>query len=120
MEGPFVTDRLPTRWAFKHGAYYYRPRERERHLFEGKAWFRLSDSYPDALRAFADRKELEAGDTLQGAIDRFRAEVLPGYKLNTQRSYGTSLDRLRAALGHNQTAAIGPKVVYQYMDAIRS
>lgn len=109
---------LPLRWAFKHGAYYYRPRADELDLFDGKAWFRLGHDYPSALRAFADRKELEYGELLSGAINRYRIEVLPRMKPNTQRNYGASLERIRKGLGHNRAAMIVPVVVYQYMDEV--
>lgn len=110
---------MPARWSFQHGAYYYRPRAAERDLFDGKTWFRLGADYPTALRMFADRKELEHGELLTGAINRYRIEVLPRLKPNTQRGYSASLERLRAGLGHNRAALIVPVVVYQYMDEVR-
>jgi integrase len=109
---------MPARWAFKHGAYYYRTRNSERDLFDGKAWFRLGKDYPSALRAFADRKELEHGESLSGSIDRYRIEVLPRLKPNTQRNYSAALERLRKGLGHNRAQLIMPVVVYQYMDEV--
>lgn len=113
-----MAEKLPNRWAYKHGAYYYRPRASERHLFDDKAWFRLAANYPDALRAYADRKELEVGDTLQSVIDRYRIDVMPLKKINTRRSYTGSLDRLGSIMGHNRLTLIVPKLVYQYMDNI--
>lgn len=110
--------RLPSRWAFKHGAFYYRPREDERRLFDGKAWFRLGDNYPAALRAFADRKDVEVGETLESVIDRYTAEILPAMKPNTRAGYSASLARLRGTLGHNAVRIITPQVVYQHMDAV--
>ena len=41
---------LPARWAQKHGAFYYIPRPRERHQWDGKSWFRLGDNLADAYR----------------------------------------------------------------------
>lgn len=114
-----MAERLPSRWAKRSGAYYYRPREHERHLFDGKTWFWLGRTYHDALRAFADRKELEAGETLASIIDRYRTEKLPGLKPNTRASYGQSLNRLRAALGHNKAGLITPHIMYKYMEAVR-
>ncbi len=66
---------MPKRWAHKHGAFYYRPRESERQAFDGKTWFRLGSSYAEALRAFADRMELQMGDTLASLIDRYTLEA---------------------------------------------
>ena len=113
-----MAEKLPNRWAYRNGAYYYRPRASERALFDGKTWFWLARNYPDALRAFADRMELAVGDTLQSAIDRYRIDVLPLKKINTQRSYAGSLDRLGKVMGHNKLAVIVPRLVYQYIDSI--
>lgn len=109
---------LPARWAFKHGAYYYRPRPDERALFDGKSWFRLGTTYPDALRAFADRRELEMGDTLGAIIDRYTIEVLPSLKPQTRGSYGRALDLLREALGENPARLITPQLTYQYLELV--
>ena len=59
---------LPTRWAHKHGAFYYRPREHERAAFDGKTWYRLGVAYHEALRAFADRMEIQCSDKLGGPL----------------------------------------------------
>lgn len=109
---------LPLRWKFQHGAFYYRTREDERDLFDGKTWFRLAANYPDALRAFADRRELEMGDTLASVIDRYIIEELPRLRPQTRQSYLPSLARLRATLGHNPFRLITPRIVYQHMDAV--
>lgn len=114
-----MAKRLPTRWAFKHGAYYYRPHPSERDLFGGKTWFWLGDTYPKALRKFATIKELEAGEDLASVIDRYRAEVLPSLKPQTQASYSPALDRLRLGLGHNKVVTAKPQVIYKYMDQVR-
>lgn len=113
-----MADRLPMRWVFKHGAYYYRPRPGERDLFDGKSWYRLGSTYPSALREYARMKEVEAGELLAGAIDRYRVERLPRLKPQTQESYSAALERLRRVLGGNRVTSIKPKAVYKYMDGI--
>jgi len=110
--------RLPYRWAYKHGAYYYRPRNDERALFGGKSWYRLGSAYHEALAAFAAIKRIEVGETLAGVIDRYRIEILPRHAVTTQDAYGRSLDRLSLALGHNHAALITPFIMYQYRDAL--
>lgn len=115
-----MADRLPTRWAFKHGAYYYRPRPGERDLFDGKTWYRLGTTYPAALREYARMKEVEAGELLAGAIDRYRVERLVRLKPQTQDSYSAALERLRRVLGGNRVTSIKPKTIYKYMDGIAS
>ncbi len=109
---------MPKRWKFQHGAYYYRTRPDDRALFDNKSWFRLGANYPDALRSFADRKELETGDTLSSVIDRYRLEQLPKRKPQTRTNYSASLDLLQSALGANPCRLITPQLVYQYLDAI--
>ncbi|MDB6061520.1 MAG: integrase family protein [Verrucomicrobiaceae bacterium] len=109
---------LPSRWDFKHGAYYYRTRHDDRALFDNKSWFRLGTSYPEALRAFADRKELEIGDTVASVIDRYRLDRLPKLKPQTRTSYGAALELLNLSVGANKCATIQPQAVYQYLDVI--
>jgi hypothetical protein len=110
--------RLPSRWDFKHGAFYYRTRDDDRRLFDGKTWFRLGKTYPEALRAFADRKELLMGETLDSVIDRYTLEILPALRPNTRASYSTSLACLRGTLGHNPMRLITPQIAYQHLDAV--
>ncbi len=110
--------KLPTRWALRHGAYYYRPREGEKRAFDGKAWFWLGRTYHEALRAFADRMELQVGDTLASVIDRYSVEVLPTLSHSAQQNYRQSLDRLRRVLGESPVGLIVPQGVYRYLDAL--
>ncbi|SDO28349.1 Phage integrase family protein [Halomonas shengliensis] len=110
---------MPKRWAYKHGAFYYRPREGERDAFDGKTWFRLGATYAEALRAFADRMELQMGDTLASLIDRYSLEVLPTLSYSAQNNYRLSLDRLRRVMGHNAVGVIVPKLVYRYLDELQ-
>ncbi len=107
---------LPSRWAHKHNAFYYRPRTDELTLFDNKTWYRLGTTYPEALRAFADHKDIETGSDLASVIDRYMMEALPIMKPATQDNYKISLNRLRSAIGQNKIALITPKFVYQYME----
>lgn len=109
---------MPTRWAHRHGAYYYRPRAAERAAFDGKAWFRLGKTYHEALRAFADRMEIQTGDKLAALIDRYAIEILPTLSYSAQCNYRQSLDRLRRVMGANPVGTITPMHVYRYMDAL--
>lgn len=114
-----MADKLPVRWTFKHGAFYYRPKPAERHLFDGKSWYRLGRTYPEALRAMADIRELELGETVADLVDGYTAEVLPTLKPQTRNGYGVALKRIRGTLGHNRAAALKPKIVYQYRNAVK-
>ena len=109
---------MPKRWAYKHGAYYYRPRESERHCFDDKSWYRLGRTYSEALHAFARLQDLELSEKLASVIDRYKVDVLSQRSASTQNGYTVALRRLRSGLGHNPVAAITPKTVYRYMDAL--
>ncbi len=109
---------MPKRWAYQHGAYYYRPHPSEKDVFGGKSWYRLGSSYPDALREFARLKDVEAGELLSGAIDRYETERLPRLSPQTQSSYSASLKRIRGVMGHNRVAKLSAHFVYQYMDQV--
>ncbi|MBB3142233.1 site-specific integrase [Halomonas organivorans] len=109
---------MPKRWAYKHGAYYYRPRDSERELFDDKSWYRLGRTYSEALRTFAGIQELQVSEKLISVIDRYKVEVLGKRSISTQNGYGVAIRRLRQGLGHNPVAAITPKVAYRYMDAL--
>ncbi len=110
--------KLPERWTHKHNAYYYIPRASEKSFFDGKSWFRLGKTYPEALKTYAERLEIQMGDDLASVIDRYTIEVMPKFKPNTITGYSYSLARIRKVLGHNKVALIQPQIVYQYMDHI--
>lgn len=109
---------MPKRWAYKHGAYYYRPRDAEREAWDDKAWYRLGATYAEALREYATRHEIQLTDKLGSVMDRYEVEKLPMLSHSAQQSYRQSLGRLRHALAHNPVGLITPKAVYQYLDAM--
>ena len=113
--------KLPERWAFKHGAYYYRPRKLESHLFDHKAWFRLGRELHTAHRVFAERIEI-TGDitTMTELCDRYEVEVLPRKAPATQKSNRYSLQRIRLAFcaKRNPVKALRPIHIRQYKDAV--
>lgn len=113
-----MTSMLPKRWAFKNGAYYYRPAPSERQLFEGKSWYRLDSNYHEALREFHNFSDIGAGSRVYGAIDKYRVSRLGALRPQTREAYSRSLTRLRKVLGHNHTSQITPHLIYQYMNAI--
>lgn len=109
---------MPKRWAHKHGAFYYRPRANEREAFDGKTWFRLGRTYGEALRAFADRMELQTSDKLGSLIDRYTIEVLPTLSYSAQCNYRQSLERLQRVMGGSPVGTVAPMHIYRYMDAL--
>lgn len=98
----------------KHGAYYflrYDPASRR------VTWLRLSDTYPDALRAYADHVERPARfSTLGAIIDQYLAEIAPRKAPATYAGNVREARGLRAFFGRMRPDAIEPQHVYQYMD----
>lgn len=112
-----MRSRWPARWAQKHGAFYYRPREQERHLWDGKTWFRLGATEAEAWRTWYERLQLEDRQmqTTADLLDQYATEVLPDLAPATRRQYLSAISHLRPAFGHMSPASIKPRHVYQYM-----
>jgi integrase len=110
---------LPSRWRFKHGAYYFRvPRGLEAE-WDGKQEFRLGSTVAEAYREWAMRLESAEGIRLLGDLfDRYAAEVVPGKAPKTQLSNQLSLRRLRAVFGQVPVAALKPRHAYRYRDEV--
>lgn len=109
--------RWPPRWAQKHGAFYYRPRAQERHLWDGKAWFRLGATEAEAWRTWYERLQLEDRQvrTMADLLDQYATEVVPDLAPATQRQYLAAISVLRPVFGHMRPGAILPRHVYAYM-----
>lgn len=110
---------LPRRWRFKHGAYYYRPKEHERAAFDGRSEFRLGATLAEAHRAFSERVQW-IGETfrMDQLCDRYALEVVPKKAPATQRSNTRSLERIRKAFDRSPVAAVEPVHIYQFRDAV--
>jgi len=108
---------LPTRWVRKHGAYYFLPPPGLRHLWDGKAWFRLGATLPDAFKTWGERAGApERIATIGVLLDRYGLQVVPGKAPKTQTSNRSALVRLRRVFGHMTLADLEPQHVYQYVD----
>lgn len=109
----------PPRWTEARGVIYYRARDDERDLWDGKAWFPLGRSEREAWRTWYQRT---AGaptvpmQTLADAMDRYQREILPQLAPKTQRDYTRALELLRKVFGRMQPADLKPTHVYAYMD----
>lgn len=110
---------LPARWRLRYGRYYYRPRDSERAAFDGRAEFRLGRTLGEAYRVFGERMEwLDEINTIDELCNRYLMEVMPHKAPATQRSQARSMQRIRAALGHNAVPVIEPVHIYRYRDAV--
>lgn len=91
---------LPARWVHKNGAYYYLPLPELRHLWDGKSWFRLGRTLPEAFETWGKRAGAPERITTIGALlDRYGLQVVPAKAPKTQTDNRRALVRLRAVFG---------------------
>ena len=108
---------LPSRWVSKHGAYYYLPPLELRSQWNGKSWFMLGKTLPEAYRTWADRVAAPERITTIGALlDRFAIEVVPTKAPKTQIDYRRYVTTLQKPFGAMALADLEPQHVYQYVD----
>ena len=108
---------LPARWKLQHGAYYYLPPRDLRHLWDGKSWFFLGRTLPDAYKVWADRVGTpERVTTIAALLDRYTLQVVPTKAPKTQSENQRAITRLRAVFGHMALSDLRPRDVYQYAD----
>lgn len=109
---------LPSRWKFQHGAYYYRVPPGLEPLWDGKQFYRLGKTLPEAYQIWAERiVEKEKSSTVGKLLDRYALEVVPTKAPTTQANNLIFIRALRAAFGEFPLTAVKPKHVYQYVDA---
>lgn len=108
---------LPARWHQRHGAYYYRVPPGLEAAWDGRQWFRLGATLPEAFRVFAARVET-AGQarTIGELLDRYALQVVPTKAPKTQASNVFALAKLRAVFGHMPLLPFPPRLVYQYVE----
>jgi integrase len=109
---------LPSRWALKHGAYYYRVPPGLEPEWDDKKWFLLGKTLAEAYATWYTRVQVEDGapSTIGVAMDRYCSEVLPSKAPKTQSEYLKAINRLRGVFGQMSPKALKPRHVYQYMD----
>lgn len=108
---------LPARWHYRHGAYFYRVPPAQRAAWDGKTWFLLGHSLPEAYKVYAAKLETAGtARTIGELLDRYAREVVPAKAKTTQASNGYALKPLRAVFGPMQLATLRPQHVYQYVD----
>lgn len=107
---------LPARWVHKHGAYYYLPTAELRRQWDGKSWFLLGKTLPEAYKAWAERVGApERITTIAALLDRYSLEVVPKKQPKTQGEYRRYIAKLRQPFGAMALADIEPQHIYQYV-----
>jgi integrase len=108
---------LPARWVYKHNAYYYLPPESQRAQWDGKAWFRLGGTLPEAYKVWAERVAApEKIRTIGELFDRYVLEVVPGKAPKTQTENHRQIAALRKAFSDTALTDLEPQHVYKYVD----
>lgn len=109
---------LPARWKLQHGAYYYRVPPGLEMLWDGKQFFRLGKTLPEAYKVWADKiGSSEKAHTIGQLLDRYILEVVPTKAVTTQSGNLVFIKSLRATFGEFPLEAMKPRLVYQYVDA---
>lgn len=109
----------PPRWTRDRGQIYYRPRDDERHLWDGKSFYPLGATEAEAWGTWYSKT---AGDptqrlsTMADAMDRYERESLPSLAPKTQRDYRRALISLRKVFGRMIPSHVRAQHVYSYMD----
>ncbi len=109
---------LPARWKLQHGAYYYRVPPGLEPMWDGKQFFRLGKSLPEAYKTWADR--IGSTDKVRNIgqlLDRYVLEVVPTKAITTQAGNQVFIKAIRAAFGAFPIDQVKPRHVYQYVDA---
>ena len=107
---------LPARWTFKHGAYYFRVPPGLEDLWDGKKFFHLGKTLPDAYREWS--KRLDTQDKVNNIgqlLDKYLLEVVPGKAPKSQTENARAIKRLREVFGAMPLPAMKPRHVYQYV-----
>lgn len=108
---------LPARWKFQHGAYYYRVPAGLEPMWDGKQFFRLGKSLPEAYKVWAVRLgSTDGARDIGQLLDRYALEVVPAKAPRTRESNQLAIKKLRAVFGALPLTAIKPQMVYQYVD----
>ena len=108
---------LPSRWQFRPDGYYYRVRPGFEHAWDGKRFFFLGRSLPQAYREWATRLKTGVVVTNVGTLlDRYSLEVVPTKAIATQEGNAFGIVRLKSILGGLRLAQVTPQVVHQYFD----
>ena len=111
--------RHPSRWSYKHNAYYYQVPEQLRDQWDGKTWFRLGKTEAEAYRTWYERIGHDSHDdlrTMAKVFDGYEQVVLPTLSASTQRGYSSSLRVLRPVFGEMKPGLIKPRHAYQFLD----
>jgi integrase len=112
---------LPKRWSFRHGAYYYQVPEGLRHMWDGKALFRLGGSLAQAHAEYAKRvAESEKGGevrTIGDLLDKYELRVIPTLSETNKTASRSHIRALRRVFQDYPLKDLEPIDCYKYYDS---
>lgn len=107
---------LPARWKHQHGAYYFRVPPGLEPLWDGKKWFLLGKTLPQAYRAWSSRVDAhDKANNIGQLLERYLLEVVPTKAPKTRTANALYIKQLTAVFGAMTLAAFTPQMVYQYV-----
>ena len=90
---------LPSRMYQKHNAFYF--------VDADNKWHRLGRTLAEAYRGFAEFcPGSDVIKTMNDLADKYQLEVIPSYRVQTQKNKAKHLERIRAVFGHMPLADI--------------
>lgn len=99
---------LPPNIYFKHGAYYYRQKNK---------WMKIGKSLSEALKNYAELMEgKQYSYYMNGVFDRYLNEIAPKKSELTYNSRVNAIKFLKTAFGHLRPDEITPLLIYKYID----
>ncbi len=114
-----INKTLPSRWRFKHGAYYYRPHPDMRHRWDDKTEFRLGKTLAEAYREWIDHVDhLDDVQRIDDLVLKYRQMVMPLKALKTQESNSASAKRFCAVFGRIKPDNLRTTDVFMFRDQV--
>jgi integrase len=113
-----VNQGLPPRWAFQHGAYYYRVPSGLEQIWDGRKFFRLGKTLSEAHREWSQRMSagVEKSKYVGGMLDRYALEVIPKKAAATQKREQRDIRNLKLVFDEMLLKSFKPIHAYEYLD----
>lgn len=107
---------------WKNGAWRYRVPKFELETY-GVTWHKIGTSVADVYDFLAERARKDAGlgesiVTVNRALDKYVAEVLPRKAAWTRRTNMASIARIRVAFGKSHPLSVTTPDIYEYRDTV--
>ena len=100
---------LPLRCRWNHGAIFYDVPKGQEHLWDGKRFFRLGKTVPEAYRELAKRQERKLNmKTIAELLDRYALEVIPHKAPRTIKNNTGQAMKLRKVFGDMPLDSLEP------------